>query len=192
MTSLRTRVAAAALAGSTLFAGAAVPTALAQDDAPQERPSREDRLSRQQERLDAAVESGRISPERAAEIRARLEERVAAMEARRAEKQAAAAELAAAVGVTVDELKEARRAGQSLADVAIANGGDVDAAVDLLVSRSLEKLAQAVDSGRIDADRAAEIEAGLVDRIAARVNGEKPERGERPARPDRERPGRGD
>lgn len=178
MTSIRMRLAAAGLVAITLLSATAAvaPAALAQDDERTHEQRREDRLARLEERLGEAVESGRITTERADEIRARIEEGIARGEARRADRQAKAEELAGVLGTTVEELRDAHKAGQSLADVATANGVAVDDVIDHLTEQASERLAQAVEDGRVDAARVAEIEATLEERITARVNGEGPER----------------
>lgn len=177
MTSIRMRLAATGLTAATLLGAVAVPTAMAQDDRPDDRELRhEARLDRLEERLDHAVDRGVISPEQAAEIGARIEEAIARFEARRAERQAELEALADVLGTTVDELRDARADGRSLAEIAEANGVDVEDVIDHLVARATERLDAAVDSSRIDADRAAELEARLRDQITARVHGEGPER----------------
>src|SRR5690606_31442681 len=50
--------------------------------------------------------------------------------------------VAAIIGVEVDDLRTALREGQSIADVAEANGVDPDAVVDELVAQATERLAE--------------------------------------------------
>lgn len=174
MTSLRTRVAAAALAGSALVGAAAITAepAVAQDTS----------SSRMQDRLDRMVENEDITPERAAEIQARIAERAARFEARAAQKMEQTQALADALNTTVDELKEARQAGQSLADIAAANGASLDGVTDLLTERANDRIDAAVEADRIDEAKAAEMRDQIADRVEAALNGERPERSERSGR----------
>lgn len=82
---------------------------------------------------------------------------------------AAAAE---AIGVSEEDLRAALLDGQSIADVAAANGVDVETVVDALVADATERIDQAVADGELDADRAEEIKANLEERVTALVNGE--------------------
>jgi hypothetical protein len=95
------------------------------------------------------------------------------------ELDAAAEEL----GLTEEELREQLRNGASLAEIAEEQGVDVDDLVGVLVGAAEERLAAAVDDGRIDQERADELAAGLEDRIRTFV-----EEG-LPAPPDGIRPG---
>lgn len=106
------------------------------------------------------------------EREARFEERRAEREARRAERQAELSEL---LGVSTDALQAAHEAGQSLADIALEQGIDVQTVIDSLVADAQARLDEKVADGTIDAERAAEISETLVERVTARVNGERPE-----------------
>ncbi len=90
----------------------------------------------------------------------------------------ASEDVAAIIGVTVDELGEALRSGSSLADVAAENGADAQEIIDLLVAEAQERLDTAVENGRLTEDEAAEKAAELETRITEMVNGEL-ERGQR-------------
>ena len=81
---------------------------------------------------------------------------------------------AEAIGITVDELREALRDGQTIADVAEANDVDVQAVVDALVAQRETKIDELVADGRIDEERAAALKETLPDRVTAMVNGERP------------------
>lgn len=84
----------------------------------------------------------------------------------------ASEDVAAILGVAVDELREAVRAGSSIADVAAENGADVQQVIDLLVVQAQERLDAAVAAGRLTADEAAEKAAEIETRITEMVNGE--------------------
>jgi len=74
------------------------------------------------------------------------------------------------IGVEPKELVEAMKAGDTIADVATANGVDPDAVVDALVARATAKLDEAVANGRISEEKAAEIKGGLEARMTKLVN----------------------
>ena len=78
--------------------------------------------------------------------------------------------VADAIGVSEDDLRTALQSGQSMADVATANGIDPQTVIDALVADAQAKLAEKVASGEITQERADEISAGLVERITDVVN----------------------
>ena len=78
-----------------------------------------------------------------------------------------AAELA---GTDQATLKEALANGQTIADVAEANGIDPQTVIDGLVDAASDRLDQYVESGKLTADEAAEKLADLEERITERVN----------------------
>lgn len=104
-------------------------------------------------------------------------------EARRAERQEARAErraekieaLTSILGISADDLQEAREAGDSLADIAAAQGVDLQSVIDTLVGNAEARIEAKQADGTIDAERAAEKLESIEDRVTARVNGERPE-----------------
>jgi prolyl-tRNA editing enzyme YbaK/EbsC (Cys-tRNA(Pro) deacylase) len=82
------------------------------------------------------------------------------------------ADLADVIGISTDDLRAALRDGQTLAQVAEANGVDRQQVVDALVANGTERLDAAVAAGRIDHATADERKASLPDRAADLVNGE--------------------
>lgn len=82
---------------------------------------------------------------------------------------------AEALGISEDDRRSALAGGKSIAEVAEANDVDEQTVIDALVADATTRIEEAVANGRIDADRAEEIEANLLERITARVNGEDPE-----------------
>jgi uncharacterized protein YidB (DUF937 family) len=82
------------------------------------------------------------------------------------------ADLADVIGISTDDLRAALHDGQTLAQVAEANGVDPQQVVDVLVANGTERLDAAVASGRIDQATADERKASLPDRAADLVNGE--------------------
>jgi uncharacterized protein YidB (DUF937 family) len=79
---------------------------------------------------------------------------------------------AEALGMGVDELRDALRDGSTIADVAGERGVDVQAVIDAMVADATERIDQRVADGDLDADRAAELKEELPERITDVVNGE--------------------
>jgi len=85
--------------------------------------------------------------------------------------------VAEVLGISEDDLREAMRDGNSIADVAEEQDVDVDTVIAALVKAATEKLDAAVAEGDLDADRAAELKENLEERITNLVNGEMPRGG---------------
>lgn len=104
-------------------------------------------------------------------------------EARRAERREARAErraekvetLTSVLGVSADDLQAAREAGDSVADIAAAQGVDLQSVIDALVANAEARIEAKQADGTIDAERAAEKLESIEERVTARVNGERPE-----------------
>ena len=80
--------------------------------------------------------------------------------------------LAEALGMTADEVAEALRGGQTVADLA---GDKADEVIDALVQNATEQIQAKVADGSLDQDKADEMIASLEEKITAFVNGEHPE-----------------
>ena len=78
---------------------------------------------------------------------------------------------AAYLGVDEDELRERMRDGETLADVAKAEGKTVDGLVTAIVASTTKRLDDAVAAGRMTKDQRDEIVAGLEQRTTEIVNG---------------------
>jgi hypothetical protein len=90
---------------------------------------------------------------------------------------------AKALGITEDELRDRLRDGDSLADIAEAEGVEVDAVVQALVDAATAKIDDAVASGDLDEARATELKDGLEERIRSLVeDGPRGPWGHRPGR----------
>jgi hypothetical protein len=77
--------------------------------------------------------------------------------------------------MTEDELRTALETdGTTLADVAGEQGVEVDVLVDALVAAQEERIAAAVEDGRITQEQADERLADLEERVTERVNSEAP------------------
>ena len=109
------------------------------------------------ERLDAAVASGRIDQETADERKASLPDRAADLvkgelerRAHRHPRRAAAIRTAAeAIGIDAGELRAALPDGQTIAQVAEANGVDPQDVIDALVARSTERITKVVNGDTV-------------------------------------------
>ncbi len=78
--------------------------------------------------------------------------------------------VADALGVTVDELRTSLRDGQTLADIAAAQGVDAQTVIDTLVVAAGEHLAEEVTEGDMTQDEADAKLAEITTRIADAVN----------------------
>jgi len=114
---------------------------------------------REREQLQSWVDEGTITQEDADAFERVVgemqEEREQRREERMAQREEHQAELAAAAGVSSDELQERLRSGETLAEIA---GDNADAVRALLTSRAEERLAEA--------------EASIDERVEALMNGE--------------------
>lgn len=78
--------------------------------------------------------------------------------------------VADALGITTDELQAARGAGQSLADIATAEGVSIDVVVDAIVDDVEEHLAEEVAEGDLTQEEADERLAAAEERATEKVN----------------------
>ena len=76
---------------------------------------------------------------------------------------------AEAIGITQDELRAELDEGQSIADVAAANGVSADVVVDALVDAAEERIEEKLAEGRITEDEAAEKLADAEERAENKV-----------------------
>ena len=77
---------------------------------------------------------------------------------------------ASTIGVSEADLRSALQSGQSIADVANANGVDPQKVIDALVADAQQHLADDVTSGRLTQDQADQISADLATHITDAVN----------------------
>ena len=82
------------------------------------------------------------------------------------------------IGIEPEALREAVASGQSIAEVAEANGVASQAVVDALVAAGNTALDEAVANGRIEEDRAAEIRKNLPEHAQHFVEHIRPDRGD--------------
>jgi ribosomal protein S20 len=83
--------------------------------------------------------------------------------------QAAAKE----IGVSTDDLKQARKDGKTIAQVAKDHDKSVDDVVSAIVKAATSDIDQAVKNGKLDSKRADELKSKLPDRVKQLVNGER-------------------
>lgn len=134
-----------------------------------------DRTSNVREALEALVTAGTITADQADAVAAYLADVLPRHAGRFVGHGAAVAtleEAAAAIGIEVTDLRTALQDGQTIAEVATANGVDPQTVIDALVAAFNVKIDEAVASGRITADLAAEKKEAAPERITALVNGE--------------------
>ena len=130
--------------------------------------------------LDEAVAEGRIDEEKAAEIRSNLTERITTfvnegpsedMGRRGGHHRGPDHEaLAEVLGIDAEALHEALRSGETLAQVAEANGVDPQTVIDAMVAQATTRIDEAVADGKLDAAEADEKKAELTERITTMVN----------------------
>ncbi|MEM1332979.1 MAG: hypothetical protein AAGG08_05920 [Actinomycetota bacterium] len=147
---IRTTILATAVAGGTVLGLGAVGTVNAQVDEPADVPA------------DAPADApadGEERPDRG----------------RRGQKLNAIAQL---LGMEAEDLREEIRGGATLADVATDQGVAVDTVVDAIVDSKQERIAAAVENGRITQAEADEKLVDLEERVTTRVNEGRPERGD--------------
>ncbi len=83
------------------------------------------------------------------------------------------------LGIDAETLRDQLLEGNSLADVATANGVDTQTLIDTLVDEAEARVATALEEGRIDEAKAADITSQIEDRVTDMVNRDRPVRGDR-------------
>lgn len=101
--------------------------------------------------------------------------RTASIKHRRGEHLANTA-VAAALGMTSEEVKTELRAGKSLADIATSKGIEVQTVIDAIVANMTAKLAEKVTDGTLTQTQADAMATRITDRVTVMVNGERPHR----------------
>jgi uncharacterized protein (DUF433 family) len=81
------------------------------------------------------------------------------------------------IGVSVDDLKQARKDGKSIAQVAKDHNKSVDDVVNAIVKQATSHVDQAVKDGKLDSKKADQIKQKLPDRAKQLVNREPKQRG---------------
>ena len=126
------------------------------------------------ERLAPLVEEGTISQDQADAIAEdfteEFTERFAQREERRAAAEANRQELLDLLGVTPEEFRESLAGGATLAEMAEQQGTTGEAVIDLLVSHAEERVAEAVENGRLTQEEADEKLVDITANITDKVN----------------------
>jgi polyhydroxyalkanoate synthesis regulator phasin len=135
-------------------------------------------------RIDAAVQSGKLTPEQGAKLKERLANAKGLglrLRGRLALKKHPAlahrihvrthglGRVAKYLDMTPQELRSELRSGKSLAQIATAHGKTVDGLVDALVAPAKARLDKAVEKGRLTRERADQILQRLTDDVEKAV-----------------------
>lgn len=136
-----------------------------------------DRTARLREQLQPLVDAGTITAEQADAVAAQLVESMPGDRGpgggwghRRGGGFPFDGEILETLGIDVATLREQLQDGASLADIAAAQGVDVQALIDALVTEGSERIDEAVAAGRLDETEAATKKAELETRITELVN----------------------
>ncbi|MDE2990363.1 MAG: hypothetical protein OXU21_04760 [Chloroflexota bacterium] len=142
--------------------------------------------------IDDAVADGKLSEDRAAEIKSGLTDKVTGMVTSEAGwhgrsrgwavkldgKPSPVVVLSELSGLSVEEIRESRGEGTSLVDIGEANGVTKDDYVAELVNRATAAIDAAVEAGRLSEERAQAMKDGLADRVESIVTDtDEPRRG---------------
>jgi hypothetical protein len=161
-------------------------------DAPADTPDPADRTARLREELQALVDEGTITGAQADAVAAHLAENLpgrggpgghgnggrggGGMFGRGPGSEA----LTELLGIDAETLHTQLHDGSTLAEIAQAQGVEVQQVIDTLVAEATERINGAVADGRIDQAEADEKLAELTDRITDMVNNGRPDRGQAP------------
>lgn len=123
----------------------------------------------QYEWIDEALQEGKITPEKAEEMRQRVADGIALGESMQALREISGNLLADALGLPLDEIRTRIQAGERLAEIAESQGMSEETFAQTLAEVQAEALAQAVAQGLLDEEQAGRLEDFL-------------QKGDRPAR----------
>lgn len=137
------------------------------------------------ERLAEGVKSGRVSEERAAQMKAAMPTRIADMIKRegamhqgpagkRGQGSMADGKLLALLKIDTATFRSEMQAGKSLAAIAQERGVPQQELKDFLVARMVQRIDDGVANGRVDAAKAAEMKSRIEDRVTAMMTGKGP------------------
>jgi polyhydroxyalkanoate synthesis regulator phasin len=165
--------------------------ALAQTDESTDEPVNQQAVTKIVEKLQGLVDDGTISADQAQAVAEALAEgfRPGGHRGHRGPNLGA---VAGFLEMEVEDFRAALQEYDTLADLAAANGSSAEELIDFLVSKADERLAQAVENGRIDQAEADEKLVEIEEKITEMVNSEIPEPGDRQGRPGRRGPGGGE
>jgi len=121
--------------------------------------------------LTALVDAGTITAAQADAVAQHLAEQAPLRHGRGGHGTAFGEDVAEVLGLTTEELRSRLGEGQTLADIARAEGVDVQAVVDAIVAAQKERLDQAVANGDLTEEEADQRAADLAEDVQARVEG---------------------
>lgn len=155
---------------------ATVATATSDDDATPPGATVTERVERLTDALSGLVEEGTIDKAQAEAVAEELAQQPGfgrgpgwGHEGMRAAMGVGLEVAAETLGLTEDEVREALRDGSTLADLAEAEGVTTQTLVDALVAAAEERIAAAVEDGRLTQEQADERLADLADRVTSHV-----------------------
>lgn len=165
--------------------------ALAQTDESTDETVNENAVAKIVEKLQGLVDDGTISADQAEAVAEVLAEgfRPGGHRGHRGPNFGAVAEF---LGMEGEDFRAALQEYDTLADLAEANGSSGEELIDFMVSQAEERLAQAVEDGKIEQAEADEKLAEIEEKITEKVNSEIPEPGDREGRRGRRGPGGGE
>lgn len=153
-------------------------SALQESDTTTDEAARPGRGARLRESLQELVDAGTITAEQADAVADHLASQLPEHRGRRGRHPGMDGEVVAELlGIDVEQLRSSLREGRTIAEIAEANGVDVEIVVDALVAEAQRHLDLAVENGRLTEEEATQKAAELAERITARVHGERPARG---------------
>ena len=120
--------------------------------------------------LEGLVDDGVITPEQADAVAEALAERKPGF--RLLGGPGLVTTVAESIGIDPEDLVTALEGGDTIAEVASANGVDPQVVIDELVTAQNELIAAAVEAGRLSEERAEELRAQSTERAEALVSGE--------------------
>jgi polyhydroxyalkanoate synthesis regulator phasin len=120
------------------------------------------------------VEDGVITEGQSTQISEALRQRVGPLREHRGgfARGAQLETIAGVIDIEVEDLAAALRDGQTIAEVAEANGSSAQAVIDTLVAEMNTNLDQAIEDGKLTTEKADEIRTDAPERIRSMVNGE--------------------
>lgn len=138
--------------------------------------SSEDRLANRQDRirtaLDGLVANGTITSAQADAVAAELAGQWPERGRRFHRLHFGLDVVSTTIGITEAELREALRGGQTIAEVAEANGVSAQTVIDAMVGAITTRMDEALAAGNIDEERAAQVKENAVARATEIVNRE--------------------
>ena len=171
---MKKQVASLAIAATLLGGGTAgallLPTvASAQEE---EAPVEQLQASSLSDALETLVDNGVLTDEQAEAVEAAIQELRPAFQGPRHRGSHFGEAVTETLGMEPAEIREGLADGQTLAEIAEANGSSADALIDAMVAEANEHIDEQLEAGRITEEQAEEMRANAEERVTDRVNGE--------------------